>query len=265
MPTPYSGIGPRWLAWLMILFAGLEVPWLIYLALFQVRTGTAYHTHLAALGMTVATVAASVTAAVGLWRGKRWTPVAATMAATMFLAGGVLTSLVSVLNPLWIAVPGMAAALTASYRTLRLGRSGPTVDRWLAAALALVAAGLVIRLATMFTSTATEVPANHLRALVVLLDTGEVIALAGAGLGLLRRQPRIAIFFGSAGIVLFSGDAWANIVLVPPGPAFTAALFYAVVGELPSTVMCIAAVALSLRIWRAGGGTRADSQEVLLP
>ena len=139
------------------------------------------------------------------------------------------------------------------------------MDRWLAGVLTLVVVALVARLVAMLTLTATEVSADHLRALVVLLDTGEVIALAGAGMGLLRGHPRAAIFFGSAGIVLFLGDAWANVVLVPPGPAFTAALFYAVVGEFPSTAMCVAAVVLSMRIWRPAGGTRADSHEVLLP
>ena len=265
MATPYSGIGPRWLAWLMILFAALEVPWVIYLAFFQVRTGVAYHTHLAALGMTAATIGVSAAATVGLWRGKRSTPVVATMAATMFLAGGVLTVLVSALNPLWLALPGLAAALTASYRTLRLERFAQRVDRGLAGVLALVGVGLALRLVVTFAASATEVPADHLRALVVLLDTGEVIALAGAGLGLLRGEPRAAIFFGSAGIVLFLGDAWTNIVLVPPGPAFTAALVYAVVGEFPSAAMCIGAVTLSMRVWQPGGGTRADSHKVLLP
>ena len=253
------------MAWFLLLFAALEVPWVVYLALFQVRTGTAYHTHVAAIGLTVASIGASAATAVGLWRGRAWTPVASTMAATMFLAGGVLTFLVSALNPLWVALPAIVAALTASYRTLRLQRFGQAVDRWLAGALGLVGIALIARIAATLTRTGTEVSADHLRALVVLLDTGEVIALAGAGLGLLRGNPRAAIFFGSAGIVLFLGDAWTNIVLVPPGPAFAAAIFYAVVGEIPSTAMCIAAVVLSMRVWAPGVGTRPDSQNVLLP
>jgi len=36
---------------------------------------------------------------------------------------------------------------------------------------------------------------------------------------------------------------------VPPGQAFVAALFYAVVGEVPSIAMCVGAVVLAMRRW----------------
>lgn len=250
MPKTQSGIGPRWLALLMLTFAALEIPWLVYLILFQVRTGTAYHTHLAALGMAGSSIIASLCAAVGLWQGARWTPVATSMTATMFVAGGVLGVLVTDLNPALVAVPGAAAALLGSYRALGLGGFGEPLDRWLAVVLGLVAAVLFMRLIVTVSTTPTEMSADHLRALVVLLDTAEVLALGGAGFCLLKNRPAAVIFFGSVGIVLFLGDAWCNVVLVPPGPTLTAAIVYAVVGEFPSTAMCIYAVRLGMRHWR---------------
>jgi hypothetical protein len=66
----------------------------------------------------------------------------------------------------------------------------------------------------------------------------------------MRNQPASAIFFGSAGIVLFLGDAWLNLVLVPAGPALIAAILYAVVGEIPSTAMCAMTVIIGYRYWR---------------
>jgi hypothetical protein len=39
-------------------------------------------------------------------------------------------------------------------------------------------------------------------------------------------------------------------VLVPAGPAFVAAILYAVVGEIPSTAMCAMTVIIGYRYWR---------------
>lgn len=266
MPKAYGGIGPRWLAWLLFGFAVVEVPWVVYLALFQVRTGTAHHVQLAALGMGAATIATLTIAAVGLWLGKRWTPVPVTMAATMLLAGGVLTVLVSSLNPVYVALPGVLAALAGSYRSLRGERFAQPTDRWLAALLAVIALVLVIRLGIMLAVVPATLPADHLRALVVLLDTGQVLCLAGAGFGLLRTHAQAAVFYGSAGVVLFVGDAWCNLVLVPSGQAFAAAVFYAVVGEIPATAMSAFAVVLAMRVLASdSSATRSSAGHALLP
>ena len=48
---------------------------------------------------------------------------------------------------------------------------------------------------------------------------------------------------------MFFLDAFVNVVVVPGGPAFVAALFYAVVGEIPSIAMCTGAVVLAMRRW----------------
>jgi len=112
-----------------------------------------------------------------------------------------------------------------------------------------VAAVMALRLALTFTGTGTSIAADHLRLLVVLYDTAEVVALLGLGLSLRAGRARAGIVFGSMGIVLFFLDAFVNIVVVPSGQAFVAALFYAVVGEVPSIAMCVGAVVLAMRRW----------------
>jgi hypothetical protein len=256
---PYAGIGPRWLALLLLAFAALEIPWVVYLAFFQIQSATVYHTHLAAAGVTLGALVGCAVAAGGLWRGAPWTPIATTVAGTMLLSGGVAGALAVDLPEfaglnrsvtlLVITVPGAAVAFVASYRALA-HKFGRGVDRVFAVALLTVAGLLLVRLVITFSSTGAELSASHLRLLVVLLDTAEVVALGGAGLALMKDRPAAAIFFGSAGVVLFLGDAWLNLVLVPAGPAFVAAILYAVVGEVPSTAMCAMTVAIGYRHWR---------------
>ena len=98
-------------------------------------------------------------------------------------------------------------------------------------------------------ATTTTLDADHLRLLVVLYDSAEVASLLGLGLSLRAVAARAAIAFGSAGAVLFFLDAYINVVVVPAGQAFVAAIFYAVVGEFPSIAMCVAGVVLAMRRW----------------
>ena len=259
MSRPYAGIGPRWLALLLLAFAALEIPWVVYLAFFQIQSATVYHTHLAAAGVTVGAVVGCVVAARGLWRSSPWTPIATTITGTILLSGGVAGALAVDLPDyaglnrsitlLAMAVPGATVAFVASYRTL-VRKPGRSRDRVFAVLLVTLAVLLVVRLLITFDSTGAELSASHLRLLVVLLDTAEVVTLGGSGLALMSNRPAAAIFCGSAGIVLFLGDAWLNLVLVPAGPAFVAAILYAVVGEIPSTAMCAMTVIFGYRYWR---------------
>ena len=87
MSRPYAGIGPRWLALLLLAFAALEIPWVVYLAFFQINQQRCT-THLAAAGVTVGAVVGCVVAARGLWRSSPWTPIATTITGTILLSGG---------------------------------------------------------------------------------------------------------------------------------------------------------------------------------
>ncbi len=66
----------------------------------------------------------------------------------------------------------------------------------------------------------------------------------------MRAGTGTAIVLGSMGMVLFLLDAFVNVVVVSEGPAFIAAVFFAVVGEFPSIAMSAA----RSWVWRCGGG-----------
>lgn len=85
-------IGPRWLTWIILAYGLLEIPWVIYLIFFQQRTGTAQHTHLAALGLYGGGAVMALWAAWASWRQHRIVSVAAVMAATWLTAGSSLPS-----------------------------------------------------------------------------------------------------------------------------------------------------------------------------
>lgn len=240
-------LGPRWLAWITLLYGILEIPWVIALIFFQQRTGTAYHSHLIAIGLSGVSAVIAVLLAVGLWRGWAQVPVLAVMSATLLGTGLGLGFLLSELHVMLAGVVGIVVAILAARQALRHGTFTSTP---LAAIMALVAGFSLFHLWSTVSSTPPSFPADHLRALVVLFDTAETVALIGLGWALLKGRARPAIVFGSMGVVLFLIDAWVNILGVPPGQEFVAALFYAVVGELPATAMSAAGLILGLRRWR---------------
>lgn len=250
-------IGPRWLMWGLLVFGVAEIPWVVYLAFFQVKTATAYHVRLASLGIAGVTIVLCLLAAVMLLRRRLLAAHASVATATALTGSAVLVALAPTFNyasaldyavgPVALAVPGVAAAVVAAVATLTGRWDTPRTRGVVAAVLVVVAAGLVAHLWRTANAALTQVDADHLRLLVVLLDTSEVVALLGAGLALRQGSARWVVVFGSMGLVLFPGDAWTNIVFVGPGPQFVAAIFYAVVGEGPSTAMCLYAVVLATR------------------
>ena len=239
-------LGPRWLAPIVLAFGLLEVPWVIYLIFFQQRTGTAYHSHLTALGLSVASAVMTGLAAYAAWTGRRTLPVYSVMSATLLLDGVGLALLLSELHVMVAGVVGGIVAIIAAYRALR---HGEFTSRWIAVVLAVVVLFIGYHLWTMFTTVQPTFAADHLRLLVVAFDTAETVSLIGLGLALMKGRAKHAIVFGAMGVVLFLTDAWVNILAVPPGKEFVAAIFYAVVGELPSTAMCAAGLVLGMRNW----------------
>ena len=242
MRTP---IGPRWLTWIILAYGLLEIPWVIYLIFFQMRTGTAQHTHLAALGLAGFGAVAALVAAWALLKEARWAAVAAVAAATWMGVGLFFGVVVSSLHVVWAGVPGTVVAGLGAWFALRERRC----PQWIPAGLLIVALFLLLNLTRIVAQTPTTVDADHLRFLIVVYDSAEVASLLGLGLSLRSGAARAAITFGSAGAVLFFLDAYINVVVVPEGQAFVAAIFYAVVGEFPSIAMCIAGVVFALRSW----------------
>lgn len=240
-------IGPRWLPLIILAFGLLEIPWVIYLLFFQERTGTAQHTHLAVLGLSGGAALLAVMAGLRLWQARPCAAPLSVMTATWMAANLYFAMVLSAVPVVAATVVGFVVAAISAGAVLRDPDARPA--RWQPLVLFAVAAVMALRLALTFTGTGTSIAADHLRLLVVLYDTAEVVALLGLGLSLRAGRARAGIVFGSMGIVLFFLDAFVNIVVVPPGQAFVAALFYAVVGEVPSIAMCVGAVVLAMRRW----------------
>lgn len=238
----------------MILAYGLlEIPWVVYLLFAQARTGTAQNTHLAAAGLMIGGAVLCVLTALGARRSSTLTPVLAVMAAAWLASITFFSVVLSAVSIVVAAIPGVVAAVVVARDAFRIRPSPPP---WIAV-LVLAGLALLVRLGITVTSTDTSFDADRLRLLVVLWDSAEVAALLGLGLCLRSGAARAAVAFGSAGIVVFTLDAWVNITVVGGGPAFVAALVYAVVGEAPSVVMCGLGAAHAMRRWRdttAGAG-----------
>ena len=113
----------------------------------------------------------------------------------------------------------------------------------MAVLLVLTSIALMVRVGQHVTDAATTASVTRARALVVLLDTAEVVGLLGAGLASRRgRVPSTLVLATMAGVLL-ACDAWTNVAATT-GAAFDAALVFLVVGEIPSMIVCgIAAVA----------------------
>jgi len=247
-------IGPRWLTLVILAFGVLEIPWVIYLVYFQVRTGTAEHTHLAALGLTGGGALLCVLAGVHLLQGRRAAAISTVMTATWMGASLFFGLTLSAVPVVAATIVGLAIAAVSARAVLR--SPDVPVSQWWSVGLFAVAGALVIRLAMTLTLTGTTMVADHLRLLIVLYDCAEVVALLGLGLSLRAGKPRAALVFGSMGVVLFFLDAFVNVVVVPGGQALVAALFYAVVGEIPSIAMSVAGVVLAMRRWTEVVATR---------
>ncbi len=241
---PYR-IGPRWLIWLILAYGLLEIPWVVYLMFSQVTEATAHHARLAALGLYGGAAILSVVTAWGVLRTSRLLAVVSVMTSTWLAAGVFLSLVISSLTVVWAALVGAVTAALVALRSLGTGRT----PRWSAPVLLVVTVVLAVHLSLTVAESPARLDADHLRLLVVLYDSAEVAALLGLGLSLHRGAARAAIVFGSAGMVLFVLDAFVNIVAVPSGQAFTAAVFYAIVGEVPSLLMCSAGVVLAMRSW----------------
>lgn len=232
---------------LILAFGVLEIPWVGYLLFSQARTGVAQHVHLAALGLVGGAAVLATMSAVWLWKGHRSAAILCVMTGTWMGVVLFFALTISSVPVVLATIPGLLVAAVAARDVLR--HPEQSVARWLPAALLVITLVLLVRLTVTLTRTETAMAADHLRFLIVLYDSAEVVTLIGLGVALRAGRPRTAIVVGSMGIVLFLLDGFVNLVVVGEGEAFVAALFYAVVGEIPSIAMSAAAVALAMRRW----------------
>ena len=117
----------------------------------------------------------------------------------------------------------------------------PRVLQVAAILLAVIAVIFVISTVAHFLDPQTTELVTRTRAMVVVLDIGESIGLLGAGLSSLYGKPRRTLVFSMVGGSLLICDAWLNVVIVGPGLPFESAIFYLVVGEIPSIILCVLA------------------------
>ncbi|MFI0432313.1 MAG: hypothetical protein ACH36H_04140 [Candidatus Nanopelagicales bacterium] len=244
-----SPVANKVVSWLVLLFGLMEVPWVIYLAFTQLTTVEANHLRFAALGLGFGGAALCAWAAWALWRRH---PVGAALAvgsATLTLYLGVSMTLTPGLSAsdftgyslfLLMAVPGTIAGVMAANYLLR-GR-GDTRRRAIVVAavvLGLVALAFAGHALAQAADPETTGWVSRARAIVVILDTGESVGLIGAGIASLRGHARSALVFSVIAATLLMCDAFANVVGAAPGVAFQQAVFYLLVGEIPSIVLCL--------------------------
>lgn len=245
-PTPVAN---RIISWLVLLFGLAEVPWVIYLMFNQDPTVQANHLRLASIGMSLSAAVlcagtawlilrkGSVTAAIGV--------AAATL--TLFLATMVTLSpsmqsqgLAAAITPLATAIPAGIAAIFAATVFLRGTQDARRTLLLIASAvLAVVAVSFLVHTASHAMSSETTGWMSRARAVVVVLDTAESVGLIGAGIASLRGNVRATLVFSVMAATLLSADAYGNVVGAPQGPAQIAALFYLIVGELPSIILLL--------------------------
>ena len=242
-----AAIGPKWLILLILTFGVLEIPWVGYLFFFQAPEGVAQHTHVAAAGLIGGSAVLAALAAGWLWRGARSAAILTVMTGTWMGVVLLFALTISSVPVVLATIPGLLVAAMATRDVLQ--HPDVTVSRWLPALLLGIALVLIVRLGVSLAWTGTSIAADHLRFLIVVYDCLEVVALIGLGLGMRAGRHRTAIVIGSMGMVLFLLDAFVNVVVVSEGPAFIAAVFFAVVGEFPSIAMSAAGVGLAMRRW----------------
>lgn len=247
-------IAPKFVTWALIIFGAFEIVWVIYLFFNQSRTGQGFHIRLASAGLTAAVAVLCGFTSWMLWTRRGGAAALGIAAATVALFGAMIVTLAPSLRsgglvnadfvPLTLAVVAAVGGVIGAAAVLR-GDADPskTLVKVAIGCLAFVAGAAVIRTGQHLTSNMTSELANHTRGMVVFLDTAETIGLLGAGIASLRGLPKPTFVFATMATALFICDAWVNVVMVPSGPAFQAALVFLFVGELPSIVLCsIAAV-----------------------
>lgn len=239
----------RWVGWALLLLGVGEVFWVIYLMFNQARAVRVFHLHAVTLGVGGVTTVVAACAAVALIRESRAAAWLAISTATLIGFMGAFVGLsradyhAGIGHALTevVALGGIGTCLAAATAYLLLSQRGVGRYRhWLALGMVGVAAGMLIRMGVALGSASTQT-VIHARAIVVVLDTGETAALICAGIGVLRQRVRLTYVAGTIAATLLLLDALTNLLVVPSGPAFQAALFYLIVGELPSTAVAIIA------------------------
>jgi len=247
-------VAPKFVTWALIVFGSFEVLWVIYLVFNQATEGQAFHIRLASVGLTGALAVLCGLASWMLWTRRGAAATFAIAAATVALFSAMLVTLSPNLQlvptagvdviPLGLAVMATIGAVVGVRAVLGDRTDRPNASLTFAiGCLGFVAVVAALRTGATFTTSVTSELATHTRAVVVILDIGETIGLLGAGISSLRGLPRPTFVFATMAATLLICDAWVNVVLVPSGPAFQAAIVFLFVGELPSIVLCsIAAV-----------------------
>lgn len=251
-------VAPVWATWVLIVLGALEIPWVIWLALFQDPVVHARHVRLTMMGLVLAALALCLISAWGVWRERRWAPIATVAAATVISFSATVAALSpgvrpqrllgSGVHPMLLAAPVIAAAAWSAWSLLQREPArlpGQVAHKVAAVVLLLATIPLVYRLGNAASIPHTSV-FTQARALVVALDTAEVVGLLGAGLSSLRGRPPATLVLATMGGTLLTCDAWVN-VMTTSGEAFRQALFYLVVGEIPSILVCVVAAIWAYR------------------
>lgn len=246
--------------WALILLGAAEIPWVIYLAFTQTVVVQVFHLRLATLGLgglsaTLCAGAAWTVARRGSWAAALCVAAATTLA---FLATvGKLTPSLRTSGllgsggaPLLVVLPGVAAAVYAGWVLLArhtpspagMPEPAPRGLRMAAGVLALTAVVVAARMVLHVMQWDSEAMATHTRGVIVILDTLEALGLLGAGLASRAGRVRGTLVLATMAGILLVCDAYGNVVMAASGQAFNAALFYLVVGELPSIAACALAV-----------------------
>lgn len=264
-------VAPRLVSWLVLLFGLAEVPWVIYLIFNQQATVEADHLRLASLGLGFGAAILCAGAAWAVLSRRRSAAALCVSAATATLFLAIMVTLSpdmetagvqGMLVPLMIAIPGaVAAGLATSHVLHGSAESHRMLMLVSATVLAVIALSFLVHTTGRLMDEGTTVWMSRARAIVVILDTGETVALIGGGLASLRGQARAALVFGAIAATLLTGDAFANVVGAPQGPAFQQAIFYLIVGEIPSIVLSLVVVHSASR--RLASSTSPVADEVI--
>jgi hypothetical protein len=265
-------VASRFVTWVLILLGALEIPWVIYLAFTQESVVRTFHFRLATLGLGSFAVVLCAAAAWAVYRSSSWTPALAVAAATTITFLATLARLTPSLDtsgllgfglsPLLVTLPGILAAVYAAWVSLldRAPEPGgaapsprPVALRVAAVVLAVTAVGVAARIVLHVLQWDSTVLATQTRTIIVILDTFQVIGLLGAGLASLTGHVRGTLVLATIAGSLLVCDAYGNVVMSGSGEAFTAALFYLFVGELPSFIFCVLAIRAAHRRMAAVG------------
>lgn len=247
---------PRLLVPALLVVAAIEIPWAVYLVVSQADESKVGYLRVAAAGLAIGTWATGGAAAVGMVRRRPWAPVPAVMSATLWLGAGVNGIIAVPMGdardfpalsiPIALALPAGVASAAVALGLLSGPLSGRVLRAVAAAALLVFPALLTfIALTAAHMPNRTRVP--HGAMSWDVLDAAEIVALLVLAVALWSRHARTAIVAGSAGLMLFVGDAFYNVVLTR-GEAFDESLFFLFIGELPTSVLCVLGIRSALRL-----------------